>query len=95
VAKLRVCLDTVGDVLGQPALRVMTQLVMAGVCGREASWRGLGAWVDRCGRGLWSVDAHQGVLLCNVLLAGKLVFVQKCKSVCAGMDTGLHNTSCE
>lgn len=30
VAKLRICLDTVGDVLGQPALRVMTQVAMAG-----------------------------------------------------------------
>lgn len=30
VAKVRGCLDTLGEVLGQPALRVMTQLVMAG-----------------------------------------------------------------
>ena len=30
VAIVRRCLDTLGDVLGQPALRVMTQLVMAG-----------------------------------------------------------------
>ena len=30
MAKLRICMDTLGDALGQPALRVMTQLVMAG-----------------------------------------------------------------
>lgn len=32
VAKLRICLDTLGDALGQPALRTMTQLIMAGGC---------------------------------------------------------------
>ncbi len=39
VAKLRICLDTLGDVLGTPALRVMTQQVMAGALG---GW--LGEW---------------------------------------------------
>jgi hypothetical protein len=42
VAKVRLCLDAIAAVLGQPALRVMTQLVMAG------------AWRSRQARGLWA-----------------------------------------
>jgi hypothetical protein len=30
VAKVRLCLDAMGQMIGTPALRVMTQLVMAG-----------------------------------------------------------------
>lgn len=30
LAKVRLCLSAVSDILGQPAMRVMTQLVMAG-----------------------------------------------------------------